>query len=183
MLSSGDLNAIHFSLVELLDAQMARPIPLGRVFQRRVETEHVEAAIAVIAEQQLIVVLRRRANRAGFTFDALPGVALRGNDHVVGELQARRMTGPTAFRARHHRFGPIRLLVLVLVSETEVAVSGRFAVRGYRRCPRAGVTFGVGALGVRGSETRGRQGGNRLSGGDGGFAGIGDLLGDVVVVA
>ena len=101
---------------------MARPAPLGRFFQGRIETEHVESAVAIVAKQQLVVVLRRRAKGTRFALYTLPLVPLRRDDHVVGELKACWMTGSAAFGARDHGFWTICLLVLLLVTQAKVAV-------------------------------------------------------------
>ena len=82
----------------------------------------MESSVAIVAKQQLVVVLRRRAKRARLTFDALPFVTLGRDDHVVGELKASRMPRSATLRARNHRFGLVRLLVIRLVTQTEVAV-------------------------------------------------------------
>ena len=50
------------------------------------------AAVAVVAEEQLVVVLRGAAERAGLALDALPGVLAHAHHHVLRELQAGRMT-------------------------------------------------------------------------------------------
>jgi len=78
--------------VEAIDAQLAAPGPLRRFLDGRHEAVHVVAAVAVVAEEQLVVVLRRAAQRAALALDALPGVLPHRHLHVVRELQARRMT-------------------------------------------------------------------------------------------
>ena len=55
------------------------------------------AAIAVIAEQQFVVILTGTAQRAGFTLDALPRIFLHADHHVLGELQAGGVARPAAF--------------------------------------------------------------------------------------
>ena len=47
------------------------------------------ASVAVVTEEQLVVVLAGAAERAGLALDALPGVLLHTDLHVVRELQAR----------------------------------------------------------------------------------------------
>ena len=47
------------------------------------------AAVAIIAEEEFVVVLRGSAEGARFALDALPGVLLHADPHVVRELQAR----------------------------------------------------------------------------------------------
>ena len=46
------------------------------------------APVAVVAEEQLVVVLRGAAERAGLALDALPGVLAHAHHHVLGELEA-----------------------------------------------------------------------------------------------
>ena len=74
------------------NAELAAPRTLGGLLYRRDETVHVVAAIAVVAEQQLVVVLRGAAEGATLTLDALPGVLADGHQHVVRELQTRWVT-------------------------------------------------------------------------------------------
>ena len=50
------------------------------------------ASVAVVTEQQLVVVLAGPTQGAGLALDALPGVLLRADHHVGGELQACRVT-------------------------------------------------------------------------------------------
>ena len=45
----------------------------------RLEAVHVVATVAIVAEEQLIVVLRGATEVAGLAFDALPAI---GADHV-----------------------------------------------------------------------------------------------------
>ena len=47
------------------------------------------ASVAVVAEQQLVIVLAGATQCAGLALDALPGVLLHADLHVVRELQAR----------------------------------------------------------------------------------------------
>lgn len=69
------------------------------------------AAIAIVAEQQLIVVIGSAANRTVFAFDALPAVSLHGDDHVRCELQAGRVAGSATIRARYQIFWYVRLAI------------------------------------------------------------------------
>ena len=50
------------------------------------ETVHVVASVAVVAEQQLVVILGSAAEGAGLALDALPGVVPHADHHVLGEL-------------------------------------------------------------------------------------------------
>ena len=58
----------------------------------RHETIHVVASVAVVAEQQLIIVLTGPTQCAGLTLDALPGILPHTDLHVGRELQTARMT-------------------------------------------------------------------------------------------
>lgn len=86
--------------MEFFDAQFTRPGAFGRRVQRRRQAVHVITTIAIVAEQQLIVIVRRAANRAAFALDALPSILLDGNVHVGRELQAAGMTYERG-QARH----------------------------------------------------------------------------------
>ena len=48
--------------------------------------------VTVVAEQQLVVVLRGAAQGAGLTLNTLPGVLPDTHHHVLGELQAARVS-------------------------------------------------------------------------------------------
>ena len=56
---------------------------------RRHQAVHMVAAVAIIAEEEFVVVLRGSTQGAGLALDALPGVLLHADLHVVRELQAR----------------------------------------------------------------------------------------------
>ena len=49
-------------------------------------------AVAVITEQELVIVLTGATQGAGLALDALPGVLLHADHHVWGELQTCRVT-------------------------------------------------------------------------------------------
>ena len=49
------------------------------------------ASVAVVTEQQLVVVLTGPAQGAGLALDALPGVLLDTDQHVLRELEAGRV--------------------------------------------------------------------------------------------
>lgn len=87
--------------VKLLIANRTAPTALWRYSQRRPQTVHVISSVTIVAEQQLIIVVRCAANRTIFALYALPPIATHRNNHVWGELQARRMSGTAAIRARH----------------------------------------------------------------------------------
>ena len=48
---------------------------------------HVVASVAVVTEQQLVVILTGAAQGAGLALDALPGVLLDADQHVFSELE------------------------------------------------------------------------------------------------
>ena len=52
--------------------------------------------VAVVTEEQLVVVLAGAAERAGLALDALPGVLPHTEQHVLCELQAGGVTWPDA---------------------------------------------------------------------------------------
>ena len=56
------------------------------------EAVHVVASIAVITEQQLVVILAGSAKAAGLTLYALPGVLPHRDHHVPGELETCGVT-------------------------------------------------------------------------------------------
>ena len=56
---------------------------------RRHQAVHMVAAVAIIAEEEFVVVLGGSAQSARLALDALPGVLLHADLHVVRELQAR----------------------------------------------------------------------------------------------
>ena len=58
----------------------------------RDEAVHVVASVAVVTEEQLVVVLAGAAERAGLALDALPGVLPHTEQHVLCELQAGGVT-------------------------------------------------------------------------------------------
>lgn len=78
-------------LLQQVQTQVAAPTSFGRLGHGRGETVHVVAAVAVIAEQQLVVILGGAADVATLALDALPAVGLHCCHHHGGELQARRM--------------------------------------------------------------------------------------------
>ena len=49
-------------------------------------------SVAVVTEQQLVVILAGPAQGAGLALDALPGVFPDADQHVVGELEAGGVT-------------------------------------------------------------------------------------------
>lgn len=55
------------------------------------------STVAVVAEEKLVVVLGGAAQRARLALDTLPRVLAYAHHHVLGELQARRVTCPAAY--------------------------------------------------------------------------------------
>ena len=90
--------------LEPLNADLAAPGSLRRLLDGRDEAVHVVAAVAVVAEEQLVVVLAGAAERAALALDALPRVLLHADDHVVRELQARGV----AWKKQVSSLGPER---------------------------------------------------------------------------
>ena len=104
----GSLHGSHFliSCGNVLYRWSSSRIPLGRpkrenndedeavlceqdcYLHGRNQTVHVVASVAVVTEQQLVVILASPAQGAGLALDALPGVLLHADLHVVRELQA-----------------------------------------------------------------------------------------------
>lgn len=105
-----------FFVTEFDDAEFASPIALGWSVQRWSKAVHMVPSIAIVAEEQLVVVVGSSADSAALALDALPSVLSYGDDHVVGELEAGWMTGMSADGTSHQRLGIASLLVLVLVA-------------------------------------------------------------------
>ena len=55
---------------------------------RRHQAVHMVAAVAIIAEEEFVVVLGSSAQSARLALDALPGVLPHTDQHVVCELEA-----------------------------------------------------------------------------------------------
>lgn len=89
-------------------------------------------AVAVVAEQKLVVVVGGAAHVTRLALDALPAVLFHVGRHDGSELQAGGMSRSSAIGARDQLLRRPRLLVLVCVAETEVAV-----VVGLARMPLA----------------------------------------------
>ena len=58
----------------------------------RHQAVHVVSSVAVVTKKQFVVILRGAAQGAGLTLDALPGVLLHTDHHVLGELEAGGVT-------------------------------------------------------------------------------------------
>lgn len=78
--------------MECLEAKVAAPGTLGGLFDGGLQAVHVVAAIAIVAEEELVVVFRGPADGAALAFDTLPRVLLHRHHHVVRELEARGVT-------------------------------------------------------------------------------------------
>lgn len=118
-------SSVLLRVVELLVANGTAPATLRRYRQRRCQTIHVIATITVVAEQQLIVIVRGAANRTVLAFDALPSVSAHRDDHVRCELQTGRMPGAAAIRTGHQILGDVGFAILTRIAETKVTVRGR----------------------------------------------------------
>jgi len=98
---------------------------------------HMVSAVAIVTEKELVVVLGGAAKGARLALDALPGVLLHADLHVVRELQAGWVACPSTHRAADQLFGSACLFVVVLVPEAEVAVSSWLSLVGHwlDNCP------------------------------------------------
>lgn len=130
---AGRFLSIALLPVEFGGAQGTAPGTFRRRDEWRREAVHVVTAVAVVAEQQLIVVVRGSAHGAVLTLDALPAVLAHRDDHVGGELQTRRMPGAAAVRARDELFGFKSFLVFAGVAQTEVTIRRRDGTSLFRR--------------------------------------------------
>ena len=109
--------------MEGFNADGAAPGALGRHLHGRDEAVHVVAAVAVVAEEELVVVLAGAAECAGLALDTLPGIFPDADQHVVSELETGGMTGPATLRATNQLLRLQRLLVEAGVSQAEVTVT------------------------------------------------------------
>jgi len=78
--------------VETFYTDRTAPGSLGSDLHRRDQTVHVVPSVTVVAEQQLVVVLTGAAERAGLALNALPGIFLDTDQHVLSELKAGGVT-------------------------------------------------------------------------------------------
>jgi len=78
--------------VETFYTDGAAPGSLWGDLHGRNQTVHVVASVAVVTEQQLVVILASPAQGAGLALDALPGVLLDADQHVLRELEAGGVT-------------------------------------------------------------------------------------------
>jgi len=78
-------------LVESLHTDGTTPGPFWCHLHRRDQAVHVIAPVTIITEQQLVVILTGPTQGAGLALDALPGVLLDTNHHVVSKLQTCRV--------------------------------------------------------------------------------------------
>ena len=73
--------------MESLHTDLAAPGALRSNLHRRHQAVHVVTSVAVVTEQKLVVVLAGPAQGAGLALDALPGVLLDTDQHVLSELE------------------------------------------------------------------------------------------------
>lgn len=73
-------------LVKPLKTQLAAPWAFWRFFDWRIKTVHVIASIAIVAKEELIIILGGATKGAALALYALPGVLFDGDDHVFREL-------------------------------------------------------------------------------------------------
>merc|ERR1719318_1054119 len=83
---------IGWLLMEGIDTDGAAPVAFRGGLHRWLETVHVIASVAVVAKQQLVVVLGSTTQSAGLALDALPRVLLHRHLHVLRELEASGVT-------------------------------------------------------------------------------------------
>ena len=57
-----------------------------KYLHRRNQAVHVITAVAVVAEEQFVVVLRGAAESTGLTFDTLPGILPYTYHHIFSKL-------------------------------------------------------------------------------------------------
>ena len=81
--------------MECLHADLTAPGTLRSHLHRRHQTVHVVSPVAVVTEQQLVVILAGPAEGAGLALDALPGVLPDTDQHVLSELEAGGMAWQT----------------------------------------------------------------------------------------
>jgi len=87
-------------LVECLHADLAAPRSFWGNLHGWYQAVHVVAPVAVVAEEELVVVFTRPAESAGLALDALPGVLPDGDHHhVPGELETSRVARSATLRA------------------------------------------------------------------------------------
>ena len=78
--------------MESFHTDLAAPRSLRSDLHGWDQAVHVVASVAVVTEEQLVVVLAGAAERAGLALDALPGVLPHTEQHVLCELQAGGVT-------------------------------------------------------------------------------------------
>lgn len=84
--------------------------------------EKYKPSIAIIAEQQLVIIIGSAANWTIFTFDTLPSIALHWYYHVWCELKAWWMAGAPTVWARYQVFGNICFAIFASISQTKIAI-------------------------------------------------------------
>lgn len=83
-LGQGDVSRGLF--LQVPETEVAAPAPFRGLRHGRAQAVHVVTSIAVITEQQLVVILRGATQAAGLAFNALPAVGPHSRGHVHREL-------------------------------------------------------------------------------------------------
>ena len=78
--------------MKYLDTDRTAPVSFWCSQHGRHDAVHVVAAVTVVAEQELVVVLAGAAQGARLALDALPRILLHAHHHVGSELEAGGMT-------------------------------------------------------------------------------------------
>ena len=74
--------------MESLHTDLTAPGALRSHLHGRDQAVHVVTSVTVVTEQQLVVILTGPTQGAGLALDALPGVLLDTDQHVLSELEA-----------------------------------------------------------------------------------------------
>ena len=72
---------------EVIRHQLSTRTP-DTYLHRRHKAVHVVPSVTIITEEQLVIILTGATQSAGLALDALPGVLLHADHHVVRELEA-----------------------------------------------------------------------------------------------
>ena len=78
--------------MKYLDTDRTAPVSFWCSQHGRHDAVHVVAAVTVVAEQELVVVLAGAAQGARLALHALPGVLLHTQQHVLSELKNKVKT-------------------------------------------------------------------------------------------
>jgi len=131
------IEARQLFLVEDVHTNRATPIAFRCLLQWWDKAVHMVAAITIVTEEKLVIVLGGAAKGARFALNALPGVFLHADLHVLRELEAGRVACTSTDRAADQLFGSSCFFVVVLVPEAEVTVSSWLGLVGHwlYNCP------------------------------------------------